>query len=331
MDAATTPTRTMIEWRQSGYGGPERVARVTADVPDPGEGEVLLQVRATGVNSGDVRLMRGDPMVVRLAFGLRRPRRAVRGMDTAGMVVAVGAGVSGFALGDEVVGELPAGGLAEYAVAPVARLVHRPDSVSAPLAAALPIAAGTAWHALAGVGASERVLVLGASGGVGSFTVQLAAARGASVQATCGEANRALVERLGAERTFDYRRTDVRDLPAASFDRIVDIAGTAPLRALQRLLVPGGSLVLVSGDGGRVLGPMGRMLRAAVLSVGSRRRIRPLLATPDTATLTELLGLVADGTIAPVIEREYPFADARAALAHVDGGHTVGKVVVVAG
>lgn len=331
MDAATTLPRTMTAWRQDAYGGPDRVSSAAIAVPEPGRGEVLLRVRAVGLNAGDVRVMRGEPTLIRLAFGLRRPRRATRGMDTAGTVVALGPDVEGFAVGDEVVGELAGGGLADYAVAPAARLVRRPASVAPALAAALPIAAGTAWRALAGVSAGDRVLVLGASGGVGSFTVQLAAARGATVHATCGERNRALVERLGAAETFDYRRTDVAALEADSYDRIVDIAGTAPLRDLQRLLVGGGSIVLVSGGGTRILPLLGRMLAAAALSIGSGRRIRPLAATPDTGVLTELLTLVVDGSITPVIEREFPLSDARAALAHVDGGHTVGKVVVTAG
>lgn len=329
MDTVTELPATMTEWRQSRYGGPETVAAVTASLPEPGEGEVLLRVRATALNSGDVKVMRGEPLLVRTAFGLRRPRRTVRGMDVAGTVVSLGAGVEQFALGDEVVGELPGGGLAAYAVAPVTRLVRRPSVVEPRDAASLPIAAGTALLALKGVEAGGRVLVLGASGGVGTFAVQLGADRGASVWATCGAANEQRVRELGAERTLDYRRTSAKDLPADSFDRIVDIAGDSPLRDLQRLLRPGGSIVLVSGSGNRVTGPMARMLRAAVLSIGSRRRIRPLLAVPDTTALAQLLDLVVAGRVKPLIERVYTQGEARAALAHVDGGHTVGKVVVV--
>ena len=334
-DAASPalPAR-MTAWKQHRYGGPEAVAAERVPVPDPGRGEVLLAVRAVSLNSADVHLMRGDPLFVRLMFGLRQPKNAVRGMDVAGTVVAVGDAVTGFTIGDEVVGELPGGGLAPYAIAPVARLVSRPAGVDAIAAACLPIAAGTAHQALAAAAAPEggRILVIGASGGVGTFAVQLAVDRGLEVWALTGARSVELVTGLGATRVFDYRSVQpgASDLPADSFDAVIDIAGTAPLRALQRLVRGGGKVVLVAGEGGRVLGPVGRMLRAAVLSIGSRRGIRPLAATAKPAMLTELLSLVAAARISPVIERTFPLSDALAALEHVDEGHTVGKVVVVA-
>lgn len=332
-DAATPALpRTMTAWRQSRYGGPETLAAEVVEVPAPGAEEVLLEVRATSLNSGDVRLLRGEPLLVRLFFGLRRPKHAVRGMDVAGTVVALGTDVSGLAVGDEVVGELPGGGLAPYAVARAARLATRPAEVTATDAAALPIAAGTAWQALALAGAPEggRVLVVGASGGVGTFAVQLAAHRGNEVWALAGERAVDLVTGLGARRVFDYRAVQpgAPELPEGSFDAVIDIAGTAPLRALRRLVRDGGRVVLVSGEGGRLLGPVPRMLRAAVLSIGSRRGIHPLTAKADPAQLGELLGLVAAGAIRPVIERTFPLAEARDAVAHVDAGHTLGKVVV---
>lgn len=333
--SSTTPQpRTMTAWRQTTYGGPEVVRAEQVPVPTPGRGEVLLKIRATALNSADVRLMRGDPMLVRLAFGPRRPKQAVRGMDAAGTVVAVGEDVTGFAVGDEVVGELPGGALAEYAVAPTTRLVHRPAELAPETAAALPLAGGTAWQALerGGIGsdaAGKRILVIGASGGVGTYTVQLAALRGAEVWATCGERNLALVERLGAARTLDYRSTPVEDLPAGHFDVVVELARAASLRALRRLLRPGGSVVMVGGDGGKVLGPMPRMPKAALLSLGSDRKLRSLLAVARTDVLTELLALTVDGRLAPVVERTWPLSEAVQALAHVDAGHTVGKVVVV--
>lgn len=321
---------TMTAWLQHRYGGPESVAPETVAVPAPGRGEVLLRVRATSLNSGDVRLMRGEPLLVRLAFGLSRPKQPGRGMDVAGIVVAVGTGVDGFAIGDEVVGELPGGGLAPYVSAPAGRLVHRPLEVTAVAASALPIAAGTAWRALelSAARAGDRVLVIGASGGVGTFAVQLAVARGVEVWALTGERSRVLVAGLGATRTFDYRAVQPGSPElGGSFDAVLDIAGTAPLRVLRRLVRPGGVVVLVSGEGDRVFGPLGRMLHAAVLSRRSAR-LRALAATPDTGILRSLLALVADGAVTPVVERTWPLADARAALEHVDAGHTVGKVVV---
>ena len=337
MTDASVP-ETMTAWHQSAYGGPETVQPTRVPVSEPSAGEVLLRVRATALHAGDVHIMRGEPLLVRLFFGLRGPKVATRGMDVAGTVVAVGPGVVGVGAGDEVVGELPGGGLAEYAIAPAARVVARPAVIDAVVAAALPVSAGTAWQALdlAGdrVGAGRRVLVIGASGGVGTYTVQLAALRGAEVWAICGARNERLVADLGAARTFDYARVDAgaspSELPAASFDVVIDMVGRAPLRALRRLVTPGGCVVMVSGEGGRVLGPLGRMLRAGLLSLTRGPRIKPLAATAKPDITRELLALVEAGRLQPVIERTYPLAESDAALAHVDGGHTVGKVVVTA-
>ena len=331
-----TDAAVMSAWRQSTYGGPGVVAFERVAVPEPGQGEVLLRVRATALHAGDVHIMRGDPLLVRAFFGPTRPRIATRGMDVAGTVVAVGPGVDTPAVGDEVVGELPGGGLADYVVARSPRVVARPHAVDAVAAAALPVSAGTAWQALdlAGdrVNSGRRVLVIGASGGVGTYTVQLAALRGAEVWAICGARNEQLVAELGAARTFDYARVDAGaappELPAASFDVVIDIVGRAPLRALRRLAAPGGCVVMVSGEGGRVLGPVGRMLRAGLLSLARGPRFKPLTATAKTDITRRLLDLVAEGKLRPVIERTYPLADAESALAHVDRGHTAGKVVV---
>lgn len=359
--AGATPTGTMSAWSRETYGPADGVRLVQMPVPVPRPGEVVVRVHATALNAGDVRLMLGDPLLVRPVFGLTRPRHPIRGMEVAGEVVATGAAVIGAEVGETVVGELVGGGgLAEYVAVPASRLVPLPPGVRAAAAACLPIAAGTAWQALdlagvglgagerAGVGAGERagerdgsgaregrgsaavqrVLVLGASGGVGTFAVQLAALRGADVWAGCGERNARLVEHLGATRTFDHRRAPLSDLPAAHFDAVIDIAGGVDLRALQRLIAPGGSVVLVTGNGGHVLGPVPRMLEAYGRSIGSKRRIRPLAATPRPEVLAKLLDLTADGLITPVIEREYGFDEASAALAHLEAGHTVGKLVV---
>ncbi|WP_288873102.1 NAD(P)-dependent alcohol dehydrogenase [uncultured Microbacterium sp.] len=327
-------SRTMSAWRRESYGPAVGMTLEHIAVPVPRRGEVLLRVRATALNAGDVRLMLGDPLLVRPVFGLTRPKHPVRGMEVSGTVVAVGPDVVGAEIGEDVVGELVGGGgLAEYVRVPASRLVPIPPDVAPEAAACLPIAGGTAWQALdlAGVGLApgtvSRVLVIGASGGVGTFTVQLAALRGAEVWASCGSRNAPLLERLGAVRTFDHRESPLSDLPSERFDAVIDVAGGMPLRELQRVVVPGGHVVLVTGDGGRVLGPVPRMLRAAVLSLGSRR-IRPLAAKPRPEVLAKLLELVADGRVVPVIDRAYPFAEASAALAQLEAGHTVGKVVV---
>lgn len=325
-DAARMPA-----WVQRAYGGPENVTLGELPVPTPRSGQVVVRVRATGLNAGDARILRGDPFLVRLAFGFTRPRQPVRGMDVAGTVTAVGRRVTGFAVGDEVVAEAGGGGLAPYAAIDARRLVRRPASVAADAASALPIAGGTALQALdlAAVSGGRRVLVIGASGGVGSFAVQLATRRGAEVWALCGARSQALVEEMGAARTFDYRETDAGDLLANSFDAIIDIAGTAPLRVLHDLLAPGGTLVLVAGTGGKVLGPIPRMLEAALRPKREGRRIRSLAATAKPEVLEELLGFVAEGRLVPVIAHHYPFEEADQALALIDSGRTVGKLVVL--
>lgn len=328
----TSDAATMPAWVQRVYGGAETVSLGELPIPEPGPGQVVVRVRATGLNAGDARLLRGDPYLVRLGFGLTRPRQPVRGMDVAGTVTAVGSRVAGFAIGDEVVAEAGGGGLASFVAVDALHLARRPEEVPPDAAAALPIAAGTAVQALdfAGAVAGGRVLVIGASGGVGTFAVQLATLRGAEVWALCGQHSRAIVEELGAARTFDYRQTDAGDLPLNSFVAIVDLAGTAPLRILHDLLAPGGTLVLVAGNGGRMLGPIPRMLQAALRPKREGRRIRLLAATTGAETLRELLSLTAEGRIAPVIERRYAFEEAREALARIDSGRVVGKIVVLA-
>jgi len=362
----TTTTPMMPAWRRETYGPADGFRLEQIPVPVPRRGEVVLRVEATALNAGDVRLMLGDPLLVRPIYGLTKPKHPVRGMEVVGTVVAVGPQAIGAELGERVVGELVGGGgLASHVAVPAARLVPiRPD-VTAEAAACLPIAGGTAWQALdlAGIGIRsdrspdrqpdrrpdgtsghrsgtpsagtvrgaarvQRVLILGASGGVGTFAVQLAALRGAEVWATCGERNARLVEHLGAVRTLDHRRSPLADLPAGHFDAVIDIAGGVGLRELQNLVASGGTVVLVTGDGGAILGPIPRMLKAALLSIGSSRRIRPCAASPRPEILAKLLELVAEGRITPVIEREYPFEEGATALAHVEAGHTVGKVVV---
>lgn len=350
--APLIPTETTV-WRQDRYGGPETVRAETAPVPRPRRGEVLVRVEAVSLNSGDIHLMRGEPRLVRLFSGLRRPRVRGRGMDVAGTVIALGRGAEGAGVGGLAVGDRVAGAwretLADVVAVPAARLAPIPAGVDTATAATLPIAGNTAVTVLDAcrVGRGSRVLVVGAGGGVGTLVVQLAADRGAEVWATCGARARGLLRELGAVRTFDYRETDLASLPAHGFDAIVDIAGEPPLPVLSRLLAPGaaapregarfagavprervprnGAVALVGGEGGRVLGPIPRMLRATI----ARGRYRSIAATTKTPVTARLLELAASGRLTPAIERTFAFADAPAALAAVDAGHTVGKVVVV--
>lgn len=322
---------TMNAWEQRAYGGPDSARLTRVATPKPGKNEVLLRVRATALNAGDVRVMRGDPLLVRPVFGIRRPKQGIRGMDVAGVVVAIGSEATGVRLGDEVVGELAGGGgLAPFAIARADRLVMRPSSLSPAAAACLPIAAGTAFQAIekAEVHAGHRVLVIGASGGVGTAAVQLADNLGAEVWAAAGARTHELLGNLGAKHVGDHRVAGLPEAPEGGFDAIIDVAGGIPLRALRRLLAPRGILVLVAGDGGHVLGPIPRMARAALMSVGSRRRIRSLAATARVDVLQKLVALVEEGKLTSVIERTWDFVDGREALAQVDEGHVVGKIVV---
>lgn len=317
----------MIAWRQHRYGGPESVVREEVDVPVPRAGEVLVRVDAVSLNSGDVHLMRGEPRLVRLFFGLRAPRVRGRGMDVAGTVVS---GVGPFAVGDRVVGSGD-GTLAEFVAVKASRLSLLPDGATMTDAATLPIAGNTAVAVLdaCGVRDGSRVLVIGAGGGVGTFTTQLAADRGAEVWVTCGARAEELLRSLGASRTFDYRELDLATLPAGSFDAVVDIAGEPPLEVLRALLAPGGVAALVGGEGGRILGPIPRMLRS-VFAARRGRRFRSITAVTKTPVTAALVQLLAEGRLTPAIERTFPLAEADAALAHVDAGSTVGKVVVTA-
>lgn len=329
-DLPTTLPATMTSWRQRRYGGADQVAPETVPVPAPRRGEVLVRFEAASINSGDIHLMRGEPRLVRLFFGLRRPRVAGRGMDLAGTVVAV-APDAGLAVGDRVVGAWRET-LAEYVAVPASRLSVIPEAVDSATAACLPIAGNTAWTILEAcrVAAGSRVLVVGAGGGVGTLTVRLAAERGAEVWATCGARAEQTLRGLGASRTADYRTTPLASLPAGHFDAVVDIAGEPPLAVLRDRLRAGGSVALVGGDGGRILGPLPRIARS-VLAGRRGRRFRPLTAVTKTDVTARLLDLAAAGALAPVIERTFPLAEAGAALAHVEAGRTVGKVVVTAG
>lgn len=326
----TTEIATMPAWVQHTYGGVETVSLKEIPIPEPRADEVIVQVRATALNAADARLMHGDPYLVRLGFGLTKPKCPIRGIDLAGTITAVGTAVTGFDVGDEIVAESAGGGLAPFVAVPAKRLVKRPNEVKACSAAALPMAGGTAWQALetAKVTGGQTVLVIGASGGVGTFAVQLATLRGANVWALCGEHSRTLVESLGAVHTYDYRKDGADTLPKNTFDAIIDLAGTTSLTVLRDLLLPGGMLVMVAGDGGKMLGPIPRMLRAAALPKREGRRIKALMAVAKTDILENLLALAQAGRIRSVIERTYPFNEANAALRHIDSDRTVGKVIV---
>ncbi|MET0812255.1 MAG: NAD(P)-dependent alcohol dehydrogenase [Microbacterium sp.] len=329
MTSQTLPT-TMTAWRQHVYGGADTVAAETIAVPQPKRGEVLVRFEAASLNSGDIHLMQGEPRLVRLFFGLRGPRVHGRGMDLVGRVVAKGEGVDAVSPGDRVVGA-GEGTLAEYVAVEASRLSPVPEGLSPEIAACLPIAGNTAVTVLDACRVVEgsRVLVIGAGGGVGTLTVQLAADRGAEVWATCGARAEEIVRGLGATRTFDYRTLALTSLPEGQFDAIIDIAGEPPLDTLRALLADKGTVALVGGEGGRILGPLPRMVRS-LFAARPGRRFRSIAATTKAPVTAGLIALAAAGRLTPAIERTYPLADAGAALAHVESGRTIGKVVVTA-
>lgn len=325
---------TMRAITQPSYGDVDVLREASVPVPEPGDGEVLVRVAAAGVDRGTWHCMSGRPYLMRLmGFGLLRPRRLVAGLDVAGTVVAVGGGVTRFAVGDEVYG-FSHGSFADYAVAPEEKLAAKPASLSFAQAAALPVSGVTALHAVLDQGrvtAGQRVLVVGASGGVGSYAVQVAVAAGAQVVGVCSTAKVELVRSLGAERVIDYTRED----PTAGTDRydvVIDVGGNTRVSRLRSVLTPTGTLVLVGGEtGGRWTGGFGRSLRAAARSPFVRQRLVMQLPSEHFSGLERLTPLVEDGSVTPSVERTYPLAQASEAVAAVAAGRVRGKVVVSVG
>lgn len=315
---------------QHRYGPPSVLSSSEVERPLPGRGDVLVQVGAASVHPGDYFVMTGEPYLVRLVYGLRRPRHGIPGMDLAGVVAAVGKDVTALRPGDQVFGWSTAGALAEYACVPADNLVSTPADLSVVDAAAVPTSAMTALQALrdvANVRPGQTVLVTGASGGVGSFAVQIAKAFGAEVTGVCSTRNVDLVRSLGADHVVDYTGTDFTRT-GKRYDVILDNVEAQPLAAVRRALTPTGVLIPNSGRGGRWLGPIGRIVRARVLSGFTRQQLKPFLSVGKRHDLLTLADLLATGQLTPVIDRTHPLDEAAEALRHVGAGHTRGKVVV---
>jgi NADPH:quinone reductase-like Zn-dependent oxidoreductase len=329
---APNPGRTMDAIVQYEYGPAERVLRLERmPVPVPAEGEVLVRVAAAGVDRGVWHLMAGMPYALRLAgFGIRRPKRPVRGADVAGRVEAVGPGVEGFAAGDEVFG-IGTGSFAEYVVCPVAKLAPKPEQLSFVQAAAMPVSGLTALQAVRDHGrvtAGQRVLVLGASGGVGSYVVQIAKAFGAHVTGVSSAGKASLVAEIGADRVIDYSAEDFAD-GREHYDVIIDTGGNTPLRRLRRALTRTGTLVIVGSEtGGRWLGGTNRQLRATAISPFVAQKLGTFLASENAADLRVLADLVRSGAVTPAIDRTFPLAEAAAAVTYLVNGQARGKVAL---
>ena len=331
--ARTTPT-TMRAAVHELYGAPEEVLTVrTVPVPDVGPDDVLVRVAAASVNALDWHFVTGLPMFARPALGLRRPKRQVPGADVAGVVEAVGESVTRFQPGDRVFGEVDGGAFAEFLVAPADWLVPVPEGVDLETAATIGVAAETALQGLRDWGrlqAGQRVLVNGASGGVGSFAVQVAKALGAShVTAVCSTGNVEAARQAGADRVVDYTCEDVRAL-GDTFDLFFDNAGSLTLRDSRRLVSVGGSYVMVTSPKSKWLHPMPRMLSVPVyFAFGSRRAPAFKVASRNRVDLELLIDLVAQGLVAPVMDRRWALADAPEALRVQGEFHSRGKSVVI--
>ncbi|MDX2701992.1 NAD(P)-dependent alcohol dehydrogenase [Streptomyces sp. PA03-6a] len=324
---------------QKRFGPPEVLRLEDVERPEAGAGEVLVRVRAAAVNPYDWHMMRGDPYVARLmgGMGATRPKVPVAGIDAAGHLEAVGAGVQGVTPGDEVLGFCP-GSFAEYARTTPDLVVPKPAGLTFEQAAAVPMGAVTALRGIRTVGraqAGQRVLVNGAAGGVGHFAVQIAAALDAEVTAVCSPGNADLARSLGAAHVVDYTRQDFTR-SGARYDLILDNVGNHPPARLRRALTPEGILVANGGGSpGRMFGAVASTLRVVAANAFVRQRLRVILpAAPAGPTHEDLLAvtaLIEAGLLAPVVDRTYPLAEAAEGMRHVERGHARGKTVITVG
>lgn len=328
-EAVTLPATMQAATRRR-YGGPDVVEVESVERPDPGAGEVLIKVTAAGLDRATLHLLTGLPYLARLAFGARRPRQPVLGQQVAGEVVALGEGVSAYAVGDRVFGTAR-GSFAQFAVADVATLSPTPEAVSDVDAATVGVSGLTALGAVITQGRAqdgERVLVLGGSGAVGSFAVQLAAHRGADVVAACSDAKREFVEALGARRAVDYRRVPLAEM-GGPFDLIVDIGGNRSVGRLRSALTPRGRLVIVGGEGGGpLLGGVQRNLGASIANWFTSRELGWFFSRTTSEGCAELGALIAQGAVRPAIDREVGLEGAAEALAAMERGDLRGQVVL---
>ncbi|SNS22927.1 NADPH:quinone reductase [Streptosporangium subroseum] len=329
-DGTATADNTMRAIVQDAYGSADvlRLARITR--PEVADNEVLLRVHATGLSRGTWHLMTGRPYLLRLAFGIRRPKAPVLGGDVAGTVVAVGSAVTRFSAGDEVFG-FGKGSLAEYAVAREDKLARKPANITFEQAAVVPASAVAALRSVCDVGGvqqGQKVLVTGASGGVGSYAVQLAKAFGAEVTGVCSTAKLDLVRSLGADHVIDYTRDDFAD-GVHRYDLIVDIAGNPGLSRLRRALTPTGTAVLTGGEeGGNLTGGMDRQLRALVLSRFVGQRLTGFIPKEHFSDLERLTDHIEAGKVTPSIDGTYSLDRMPEAMRHLDAGKARGKIVI---
>ncbi len=325
-----TPTK-MRAVVQDRYGSLDVLTPAVIDRPNPGERDVLLRVHAAGLDRGTWHFMTGQPYLMRvLGFGLRRPKNRVPGLDVAGTVVAVGPAVTRFSVGDQVYG-VARGSYAEYAAAHEDKLAARPTNLTFEQAAVVPVSGLIAQRGLVDVGRLQRgqsVLITGASGGVGSYAVQLAKALGAEVSAVSSTRKADLVRSLGANHVIDYTREDFSD-GTRRYDLILDIGGNSKIRRLRRALAPRGALVIVGGEnGGRMTGGIGRQLRAVALSPFVGQRLTMLASKERASDLVPITELIDTNRLTPSLQRTYSLDQVPDALRQIEAGRVRGKLAV---
>lgn len=330
-DASPPQMKAIVQDR---YGSADVLALATLPRPTPKPDEVLIEVVAAAVDRGTCHLMTGTPYLIRIAgYGLFRPRNRIIGLDVSGRVVAVGTEVTRFDVGDEVFG-IADGSLAEFATAAEDKLVLKPANLSFEHAAATAVSGIAALEALVDVGRAQpgqSVLIVGASGGVGSFAVQLAKALGAEVTAVASTRNVALVRSLGADHVIDYTEEDFA-ADRRRYDLIVDIGGRNSVSRLRSVLGPTGTLVIVGGEGGnRLTGGIGRQLWALVQSPFTSRRLTTFISTEHHSLMERLAGYIETGAVTPAVQARFDLGDAADAIGLLDSGRASGKTVIVTG
>ena len=326
----TPPEGTMRAVVQGAYGSPDVFRLAQISIPVVAENQVLVRVHAAGMDRGTWHLMVGQPYVLRLALGFRKPKMPVPGLDLAGTVVAVGSAVTKFSPGEEVFGT-GHGSFAEYTVAPEDQLARKPRSLSFEQAAVVPVSGLTALQALTDIGRVEtgqQVLIIGASGGVGSYAVQLAKALGAEVTGVSSTKKLDLVRSLGADHVIDYTREDFAD-GAERYDLILDIAGNPTLARLRRVLTPTGTAVIVGGEqGGRLTGGLDRQFRALALSLFVRQRLTFFVSKERGSDLERLSEFIEAGELTPSIDQIFSLDQVPEAMRHLAAGKARGKVAI---
>jgi NADPH:quinone reductase-like Zn-dependent oxidoreductase len=317
---------------QDRYGPPDVLELRDVAKPAPGDNHVLVRVHAAAVNALDWHYMRGDPYVARLSMGLRRPKVRIRGRDFAGRVEALGGSVQRFRVGDEVFGEAD-GAFAEYVSAPDDAVDPKPANLTFEQAAAVPLAGSTALMGLRDVGRvqpGQQVLINGASGGVGTFAVQIGKSLGAEVTGVCSAMNADLVRSIGADHVIDYASEDF-SRSGQRYDVVFDLVGNRSLADFRRALRPEGTLVLSGGgvsEGGSFIGPLGLFAKSMVQSRFVRQRLLQLTEQPSRENLAALRELVESGAVTPVIDRAYPLSDVPEAIRYLEVEHARAKVVI---